>query len=501
MTLPLFLLKKKGRKIMATFINFESDGKIKEEKQKEFSERLKKLLSAGGMMDYDVVELYNQAILLLKPIDYNEKGSYWFSYNYFEEAFWEDAGFNGEDGYFYSNTVGWGPFNWTIKAANILQELYTDGFTVVKENSKIIFKEKAYCLSWINYLFDESYSYKNWDQWQVYMHVKDDEDYIRQGFESDCSDHAGKYPIISYYEVKAVDKGFSTMVNELKRDTNITIHNFKIGVIQIREIIKDFKVSSSLSKQGQIDLLVAGINHLDHDYDNFIMINHDNEDFVDFMQFNKVLIQSKVLALKAVSEVYEVDFWQLYNCLENRERLIEECDRVILEMPAYQIRTQLIFNLSPDDLLYYFQEGDEDKFSKLLKRWVSEWQDEYQEILKTEIIIENPIKWICDILRFANSNYYNIYAFSNFFYESIGHLNDQRYLALWKILDNMVHDQELLEIGNIIFENNGTTKKKKLKKFWFLIKKHEKNNQARLKLKRYLALLANERLRKKIFDV
>lgn len=400
---------------MATFINFEKEGRIRKEKQKEFSERLKVLINAGGMMDFDEVMLYNQRLGLLKPIDFDEDGDFTCSYNYFEEDIWEEAGFDGEGGYFYSNTVGWGPFNWTVKAAHILQELYTDGFTVVKENNKIIFKEKPYCLGWINYLFNENYVYENWDQWQVYLHERERKDCSNREFESDCSDYAGRYPAISYYEVKAVDKDFSTMIDILKRDNNITLHNFKIGVTQIKEIIKDFKASSSLSKDEQLDLLVAGINHLDCDDDKFIYNNRESEDFVDFMQFSKVLIESKVLSLKAISEVYEVDFWQLYERLETKERIIDENDQVILEMPAYLIRTELLFNLTPDDLLYYAKEGSEINFSRRLENWFKEWQSDYQEKIKTEIVVKNPLIWILDILRFVNKNYYSVYAFSSFF--------------------------------------------------------------------------------------
>lgn len=485
---------------MGTFINFESEGKIKEEKKLEYGERLKKLLNAGGMMKFDVVEMYDQSVALLKPVDFDQDGNYWFNYNYFEEDLWEDAGYSAKDSNFYSNKVGWGPFNWTIKAAYILRELYMDDFSIIRENNDIIFKEKPYFLGWINYLFNERYVNKNWDQWEVYLRIKDTEDFKRCGFDSNCSDYAGKVPVISYYEVKAVDNGFKRMLSELENDDNITIHDFKVGVNQIREIIKDFKESSSLTTTGQIDLLLAGIDHLDQDYDTFLAVNRENDDFVDFMQFNKELIQSRVLAVKAVSEVYEIDFWQLYDCLEVKERIIDDTNLSLVEMPAYSIRTDLLFNLTPDDLLYYFQEGDEMKFSRELKKWFMEWQKTYQDKINEELVIKNPTKWICDILTFIHANYYGVFAFSSFFYETMENINDQRYLLLWKILEDMAYDEEMLEIGSVLFKET-ESKQKKLKEYWGFIKRYEKNNKARLKLKRYLSLLANKRLRKEMFGI
>ena len=86
-----------------------------------------------------------------------------------------------------------------------------------------------------------------------------------------------------------------------------------------------------------------------------------------------------------------------------------------------------------------------------------------------------------------------------------------RFLALWKIYDKMLHDDEMEEAENVIFvpdgpvyENigidySGTQPRRRLKTYWHMMKKEEKNNKARVTLRRYMALMANRKLRKEVF--
>ena len=74
----------------------------------------------------------------------------------------------------------------------------------------------------------------------------------------------------------------------------------------------------------------------------------------------------------------------------------------------------------------------------------------------------------------------------------------------------MVHDPELKAAGDVIFEPNKHENKKRsvfycdeeskrrLKTSWEFIVDSEKNNKGRVSLKRYLALMANKELRKKV---
>lgn len=90
-------------------------------------------------------------------------------------------------------------------------------------------------------------------------------------------------------------------------------------------------------------------------------------------------------------------------------------------------------------------------------------------------------------------------------------LQDKKYLSLWKVFESMVYDPKMKEAGEVIFvpegpeyENKGIhyweeTSKRRLKRTWDITPHNEKNNMARVKLRRYMALLGNTQLRKCVF--
>ena len=91
------------------------------------------------------------------------------------------------------------------------------------------------------------------------------------------------------------------------------------------------------------------------------------------------------------------------------------------------------------------------------------------------------------------------------------HLADVRYLALWKVYDELLHDPELEEAGSVIFVPEGPeyehlgihywekTKRRRLRNLWDCTEGSKRNNKARVTLRRYMALVANKELRKEVF--
>ena len=85
------------------------------------------------------------------------------------------------------------------------------------------------------------------------------------------------------------------------------------------------------------------------------------------------------------------------------------------------------------------------------------------------------------------------------------------YWAWWMIYEEMVYSPKLLEAGSVIFAPEGTENKRngfwenkrKSKRVliddWFSIPKEKKNNLGRRTLRRYMALMANKKLRSIVF--
>ncbi|MCI9320127.1 MAG: hypothetical protein HFH05_08630 [Lachnospiraceae bacterium] len=89
------------------------------------------------------------------------------------------------------------------------------------------------------------------------------------------------------------------------------------------------------------------------------------------------------------------------------------------------------------------------------KKWFARLKVQYDKILEDGIPVERPLYWILDLMEYADENYYCVYTFADFFEETLEHLADSRYLALWKIYDHMLHDPEMEAAGDVVFVPDG----------------------------------------------
>lgn len=178
---------------------------------------------------------------------------------------------------------------------------------------------------------------------------------------------------------------------------------------------------------------------------------------------------------------------------------------------AAPVSTMDFLGIASDDMILFWGDDEEIHFSEELKNWFAVLKSRYNDIVKDDVVVENPLYWILDIMQYADENYYCIYTFADFLNETIEHLNDKHFLALWRIYDELLHDPELEEAGSVVFvpegpeyENAGLyyigeQPRRRLKKSWNIMEKEEKNNRARVTFRRYMALVENKRLRKEIF--
>ena len=107
---------------------------IPEEKREEFLSHLEALFRAGGMMDSEHVLLYGKKFTLIKFASSTDEGMN-FCYNYFEDDFWENAGFTRESCSVWSGKIGYQQFRNVIVAAYVLQEQYTEGVSITFINT------------------------------------------------------------------------------------------------------------------------------------------------------------------------------------------------------------------------------------------------------------------------------------------------------------------------------------------------------------------------------
>lgn len=295
---------------------------IPENKRKEFVSRVEKVFCCGGMMNVREMRLFDKNIYTIHKVSMQLNGMNVF-YNYFEDDFWENAGFDIDKCCVWSNKIGWRQFYRVVVAAYVLEEQYTEGETMLMVDGEPV--ETGVCVGWLNYLFGDS------------------------------------------------------------------------------------------------------------------------------------------------NDMY---------CIS-------------------PISTEKFLCQSADNMIIYWEEGCKLEFTKELKDWFEELRAQYNDLLNDDFSIDRMLSYISDLLKEANDNYYNIYAFTGFVEETLENMQDKRYQVVWKMFDNMIHDPEMIEIGNVIFVPDEP--KRRLISSWWVMDWSKRNNKARMILRRYMALMGNKELRCKIF--
>ena len=229
-------------------------------------------------------------------------------------------------------------------------------------------------------------------------------------------------------------------------------------------------------------------------------INHHDEDYpkeksLFHFVVSLIWMNSPYLALLSISEVYDIDFFEIYQLLDHYNSvIISGMKDMMCSVSARELSD--FFDIYPENMIYFWKESQFKSIPSHLKDWFLQLKEMYDHYMQNSIDIENPLSWIMDMLVYAENNYYQIYVFSDFFEESIENINDQRYLILWKIFEDMIYNEKFYKIGEVIFESEN---KEYLNNDWTLMSKDKKWNSARLELRGYLGLIANKELRRKVF--
>lgn len=495
---------------MGTFAEIfkETGSIIPEDKRNEFVEKIEKLFRAGGMMDMEWIQLYGKKIPMLRKVSMQEDGMEFF-YNYFEDDSWETAGFNRKDCYVWSNKIGWRHFHQTIIAAYVLEELYTEGISAAMVNGDPIFSWSY--VGWINYLFHEQNHIKNFDPWKLFEAVHcSKEERVEYMEWYDIADK--RYAFIGGCEIYAVQHGYEKAIAVYGAREKGELEKLAFEAMQnVVKTLKSYVNNCEKEKESQLHILMEILRvYYEKDKKAVDSLPDGDEMLVDFLM-SVSISDAPAFAVKVISEIYEVDFWTLWEKIRD---VVKRKHENIYGNEGYYvvpISTEKFLGQSPDDMIPYWEEGCELEFSEELQDWFENLKEQYDDLLDTEFLIDNVLKYIVDLLQEVNENYYRIFAFSDFFEETLENLCDKRYRTLWRIFDNMIHDPEMKKAGDVIFVPDGPEyekeglhywgeqPKRRLIGCWDIMEPDKKYNKARVTFRRYMALMSNKGLRHKVF--
>lgn len=496
---------------MGTFAELFVEGKgVPDNKIEEFTEKIKKVFQCGGMMDIMPVNLCGKKTVTIRKAQMDSTGMDFF-YNYFEDTRWENAGFDCKHNSVWSNKIGGLHFHTAVVAAYVLEEQYTEGIASAMVDGEPVISWRY--VGWLNYLFDETNHVKNFDTWKLFeaFYYIDDEYRPWNDWNKWYGFGHTRYAFISSCEIHSVIYGVDKTIEwaETRERSNVE-ENALVGMRLTRELLKSYVQDDSCDKEEQYAQIMREIRQY---YENDSSRNDEEGEGGEYKVLMTALEMSDAPAfvIKAIAEIYDKDFKELWTTIKDvvhrkNEKIYGNDDYYVAP-----ISTQEAFKQSSDDMIPYWEDDGKIIFSDELWEWFEELKKKYEVIMSDDIVIKNPLQYILDLMQEADENYYNVFAFADFFEESLENLSDKRYQVLWRLYDEQIHDPELMAAGDVIFVPDGPghekegihywgeQPKRRLIRNWDFMSFDQRNNKGRITLKRYMALVANRPLREKVF--
>lgn len=497
---------------MGTFAELfvEGNARIPDDRRKEFIERVKKVYQCGGMMDIEFVNLYGKKVVTIRKAEMESTGMDFF-YNYFEDARWENAGFNSETCHVWSNKIGWSHFHSTVVAAYVLEEQYTENVSVAMVDGEPI-TSWGY-VGWLNYLFNEKKHVKNFDTWKLFesFFYLNDEYNRWDDWDKWLGFGNTRYAFISSCEIYAVIYGVDKTIERFEREEKselecMALRGMKCAIDFFRQYVKTEMYDEDEARREIMDAIT-------------LYYKSEKKEHVASLyerKYEPLLLALEIsdapaFIVKAISETFNKDFRELWTGIKDvvqrkSEKLYRNDDYYVVP-----ISTERFFGQLPDDMIPYWEEDGKIIFSEELQEWFKYLRKEFDTIMHEENVIEHPLRYILELMEEADENYYNVFTFADFFEECLENLGDKRYQVLWRLYDMLIHDPELKAAGDVIFvpegpghENEGIhywgdEPKRRLISNWSFMPTDKRNNKGRITLRRYMALVANKPLRQKVF--
>lgn len=509
---------------MGSYGGYWGNGNIEEDKKDIFNQQMIKVLNYGGMMSLEYISMYGHSISLLKPFALYPGERRNFHYNYFEDRSWETATYDAEDAYLCTAKIGGGEFSEVVTAAYFLYEMYDSnvGFTMVDRD---IVNPKRY-LGWLNHLLGAGFSmgkrFRLWENVEAVVQGKMKEDIketepnwtvfsraeleqlmpsdlvylsneiemvdlvnIIQGSKRLERGDTGRYEkdvllcksaIIAFKEVYK-ENAYDKLVELLKMDKKSRSSLEEGALWQIGELSQYMPAKVFLyllSEQENCFFWGRWFQIKDEIYSDEEMKPYSSEKLL------KVLEQEKN---KPVEKVRTSDFLQVEYWVRNVPEEVQKLEKVYT---------------TDDDRLYWWDGTDEVIISEEAKQWLTKLGERHKELmvkLKQEGVCADYnflVKFLL-ILKEVNEYYQRIFPFQSMFNEFLQNGNKLEYIAAIELFQELANEAENRKNGKLIKYMDAYWN-------WDLTDGRITRNKGRMCIKRYLAVMANLKLRKMYFD-
>lgn len=464
---------------MGTFLTFQNHYQIPQNEWKLFFDRMMKLFQEGGILQFEEVEIYGKRISLLHTPEPNQDGIVFADYSYYEDRFWETIGFDRQ-GHFFSGKVGTHEFFLLAAAAALLTEQMSQSKTLVNFDGWIGCWTSA---AWINGCLDMELSLTNRkNAWNIYQILSQEK--------GSQSPHLFEYrPAINSEFLPCslyacfMQENYSDI---LKSVSDILAHHKEpspyLEMLKEAErlpgILKNLKQLKGLTDHV---LMKSVLNYLC--MDNVQRYQQYKDTDLPEKTSGFALCEAWLpapLIVKALAEVTRHSYDEIWDtvCLKANSGCIYQLEQTIEQksLPVYPpLSTEDYFSISCEDMLYQISP---DQVSPDVEQWLREIKMNWEKEIESG---SNPMDYasflhdIITVMYEANQHFGNIFMFRQTFYDLLAHAQEKEYQAFWQIWKILI------------------------KKEWD--RSSEELRESRIKLRMYLALLANSKLRTNVFGI
>ena len=507
---------------MGTFGNYWGSCQIEKDKKAVFDEQITKVLNYGGMMSFDQVSMYGHKLGLLKPAELYPGESMNFHYNYFEDDSWEDAGYNAETSRLYSNKIGGAEFNDVITAAHFLFEMYDPEVGLTYIDGDVVNSQEY--VGWLNHLLGMEFSMSKrlrlWENAETIASQR-----IERAKESNDNSMAfnhDKLMQIIPKELRCVAGGteladllYTISGTDLLAEEELVPESYPYDVWQCKRVMVDFIKEY---KEEAYDKLVE-ILKMDRENRNSLEegVLKQIGQLSQFMPARVFLYlfceQEDILFWKrwfeVKSDVYKDEQMKKYATeeLENfrRQKINKPIDKVRTSDFLYQeywswrvpeeVKGQEKVYTTDDDRLYWWDGTDEVIISERVKKWLIKLGERHKELMEA---LEQEgrgkdykfLEEFLQVLKEVDEYYKRIFPFQSMFYEFLQNGSKTEYIAAVELLHEIANDEVNQKAGKLIeLARSG----------WDLTDGRITRNKGRLNMKRYMAVMANPKLREVYF--
>lgn len=495
---------------MGTFVMCRMDDSlhVPEELRERYLSQMETLFRQSGMMTCHETAMYGFKLRTM-DLQSNEmtlldgSTSMYYTYHYHDQRSYARVGIDLQSLKVFSDKIDGDLFEHIVPAAYVLHALYATGMYAYTPDvypkstpaATVWIAGWIYgwlypaelAVGWLNSILGEQFCNLHCDMWRQFE-VSRQERLLRW-------DNLGEWIDMKspYYSGQSC---METMMVCGKLSVNPEVTRpqppsdgqiqflYIIGLIY--QQIQEYRDSSTLPEDEQIDLLTRMWNEFFYTRKVDMDIPGGDDRHLHRMREVASICNQPVLIIKAVAEIYNRDFWELWEPVSeagNSGRVLEDI------RPVENITTAEFLDINPDELIYLWTAEHPITFSKELEQWFRSRRRQYNRLLHENWSYERPIYRIYKVLHDAEQNYGEILAFQSCLEESIDHIDDRRYLTLWRMFERMIYSRRMLDSMDGIRVEGGFNNKHNQ---W-------RDHPTRRQLRHYLALIANKELRRTVF--